>query len=296
MGRYHILLNKTPEITPEENVIVRQFGFEQDFQSKYRETQKKQRLFHLNENERARIGIVHEEGRKDIFSGSAVHFYGRRRFFCKSTSHRTALCCSSTYTGNRPTLRVAVPIIQYPLASQSSDQGSTMLGYEIMPWVFGKIIFNRIKEMNDTWPVEQFDMVVFTRTNNNPFNQYDIQPAGSSLWRRHNDKELILQTTNSLRQIIMPHLAEDLDENAIETLLGQPPTTWQERPAPQRQRHIGEGDFWSEVGQQITTGPEPEDDRPPPPRELRERRHGTERLSEPTALRDIDLNNVLDSI
>ena len=61
MGRYHILLNKTPEVTPEEIIKVHQFGFEQDFQSKYKKTQNKQRLFHLNTDERARIGIVHEE-------------------------------------------------------------------------------------------------------------------------------------------------------------------------------------------------------------------------------------------
>ena len=136
MDRYHILLNKFPEPIPEENTKVHQFGFEQDFQSKYKEPQKKQRIFHLNENERAQIGFVHEERQKNIFSGSAVHFYGKRRFFCKSTASRTAICCSS---GSRSTLRIAVPIIQY-------DIRGAVINYEIMPWVFGKIIFNKIKK------------------------------------------------------------------------------------------------------------------------------------------------------
>jgi hypothetical protein len=284
MGRYHILLNKIPEIPPEENVKVHQFGFEQDFQSRYKETQKKQRLFHLNGDERARIGIVHEEGRKDIFSGSAIHFHGRRRFFCKSTSHRTALCCSSTYSGNHPTLRVAVPVIRY---SQLSQTANIYQDYEIMPWVFEKIIFSRIKEMNDIQPVDQFDLFVFTRTSNNPFNQYDIQSAGNSLWRQRNDTGLILQSANSLRQNMTLYLAEDLDENAIETLLGQPPTTWQERPAPQRQRYV-EGDFWDAVGR--NPAPEPENTWPQP----RTQRERQEPESDPS--RDIDLDNVLDSI
>jgi hypothetical protein len=245
MGRYHILLNKIPEIPPEENVKVHQFGFEQDFQSKYKETQEKQKTFYLNRDDvRARIGIVHEEERKDIFSGSAVHFYGKRRFFCKSTAHRVAICCSSTYSGNHPTLRIAVPIIQYTQFNKIAD---TYQGYEIMPWVFGKIIFNLIREMNETWPVDQYDLFV-TKINNNPFNQYDVQTAGPSIWRQHSDKVLILQRADSLRQNMMPHIAEDLDESAIETLLGQPPPTTQERSIPQRRRHFVEEDFWGEVG------------------------------------------------
>jgi hypothetical protein len=275
MGRYHILLNKIPEVTPEENIKVRQFGFEQDFQSRYKETQKKQRLFHLNVNERTRIGIVHEEGRKDIFSGSTVHFYGRRRFFCKSTSHRTALCCSSTYSGNHPTLRIAMPIIQYGGRDLALLEQHTALNYEIMPWVFGKIIFNRIKEMNNISPVEQFDLFVSTNTNGGPFNQYDIQLAGSSFWRQRsdNDKKLILQAANSLRQAVMSYLAEDLDENAIETLLSQPPTTWQESPRRERV----EADFFP--------GPLPV------PREL----HA---VSEPTSLIDRyrDIDSILEGL
>lgn len=274
MGRYHILLNKTPEVTPVvENKKIHQFGFEQDFQSKYKETQKKQRLFRLNDNESARIGFVHEEGRKDIFSGASIHFHGRTRFFCKSTSHRTALCCSSTYAGKHPTLRIAIPIIRYSELGQSHD---------IMPWVFGKTMFNLIKEMNDIRSVDQYDLTVSNRTSLNPFSHYGIQIAPEdSLWRQLSNKELILQNANALRQNIMPYLAEDLDENAIEAVLSQPPTTWQERPAPQ-QRHTDDDSLFDTNDRAA----------PPPPRE---RHHGMEPMSEPSALRDM-LNSVLDSI
>ena len=189
-----------------------------------------------------------------------------------------------------------MPIIQYIGQDLALPEQSSTLGYEIMPWVFGKIMFNRIKEMNDIRPVEQFDLFVSTRTNNNPFSQYDIQSAGSSFWRQRSDKELILQTANSLRQTIMPYLAEDLDENAIETLLGQPPTTWQERPAPPPQRHT-DGNFWDAVALQATNIAPEEDNGPPPPRpRMAWTPHGMEPRSEPDPSRNIDLNSILDSI
>ena len=248
MNRYDILLNKIPEITSEETITVHQFGFEQDFQSKYKETQKKQRLFYVNNGETARIGIIHEEGQKDIFSGAMVHFYGKRRFFCKSTASRISICCSSTYSGNRPALRIAVPIIQYSLnLLQQRIQPGTPPGYEILPWVFGKIIYGRIKEMNDMWPVDQVDLFI-SNTNNNPFNQYVLESGGDSLWRQFPDKELILQSANSLRQNIMSYIAEDLNENVIESLLGQPPATQQERPIqPIRARNVSRDSLSEEL-------------------------------------------------
>ena len=202
-------------------------------------------------------------------------------FSAKSTAHRVAICCSSTYSGNHPTLRIAVPIIQYTQFNKITD---TYQGYEIMPWIFGKIIFNLIREMNETWPVDQYDLFV-TKINNNPFNQYDVQTAGPSIWRQHSDKVLILQRADSLRQNMMPHIAEDLDEGAIETLLGQPPPTTQERSIPQRQRHFVEEDFWGEVG---APTPDEHQSRSRRERDLRERA-----LRE-RALRDLD--NALDNI
>ena len=263
-GRYEILLNKIPESIPEEKTKVHHFGFEQDFQARHRQAQeKKQRIFYLAEGERARIGFVHEEGFKNIFSGAFVHFYGKRRFLCQSNQQHKAICCTHEYSGKNPSLRIAVPIIQY-----ADIRGERH--FEIMPWIFGKVIYNTMKDWGSRWSADTHDLTIIAKEHFN-FNMYDIIPAGDSLWRHFTNRDRILLEASDLRENIMPFLGEDLDESSIESILNQDPTNWPERP-----RAVSRRDLF----------PEPEGSPMAP-------------LTEPTALRDLrmrELDNVLEGL
>jgi hypothetical protein len=235
MSRYTIILRKPPEIEAGSASIL-QFGFDKEITLK---TKYKPKSFYLLEKEKARIGFIceNDQDAKTIFFGSKVHFYGKHKFFCKSITApggltQKAICCT-----NLPTIRVGTIIVRYSLNQEP----------EVMPWVFGKIMFDKIKDLHyRAFPIDKHDYEL-TTSNRTAYKTYDIMPYPESLWPSMPEKQRILEKTWYLRKIIKSYIAEDLNEEEIRRVVNDPsnaPITvnhhQQQRRPP---RPIGDDEF-----------------------------------------------------
>jgi len=190
MSRYDHALNRIPKLKKSENVKV--FGLDDHKFTK--------RPFY---RESARIAIIINDPSK-IFVGTYVHWYDHY-FLCKSQKNYRAICCQKLQ--NR-IYRIACVILKYNGAS-----------YEIMPWCFGKSVFDSLKIINNTSPIGEHDLSVKRKPGK--LNIYDIEPIPDSIWQNNKNynKDKILLEADRYRGELKSYLGADLTNQEIENLL-----------------------------------------------------------------------------
>lgn len=221
MGRYSIILKKTPEQLLAENAPkVMPFGIDQDVEFKRR-----QHLFSLQEGEHARVGIVYED-HKTLFYGAKVHFHGQYRFFCLSTKDKKAFCCSYKYKGNVPVFRIATIIAVYPMGPLQEEMSTI----QVLPWVMGKIVYKNINGLNKMYPVTDNDFHVSLQKGGSRgaflFKNYDIQPcqedASSSIWQKDANRQRTIEISQYMRRNIKSYLSSSITEGDIRDIVTNP--------------------------------------------------------------------------
>jgi len=222
MSRYSIILKKTPEEVRKGH-LVDQFGFDQDMDNLDRDNPlRRKRTFYLNSGEVAPIGIVFDDP-SVLFYGAKVHFFKSHRFFCKSTAGRVAYCCQPNYLGRRPAFRIATIVIKYPVIGEAQD------AVKVLPWIFGQIIYDKLRELHRSFPVDQRDVVLRrpTAARATAFAQlvqYEVQAGQDSVWQRSEMKPRILEIHSYLKRTIRSYLAVDYTEEQILEVISQPET------------------------------------------------------------------------
>jgi hypothetical protein len=208
MSRYSIILKKSPkEIEKERSEKIVQFGIDQDMDFK------RMRTFSLEEGKDARIGIVYSDP-KTLFYGSKVHFHGTYRFFCKSTKTRIAPCCTFDYPGKRSTFRIATIIVHYP-GGPVQQLMETPDNVRVLPWVFGKIMYNKLQEICKVHPVTEHDFILKCPRNGGLFKHYDVVPCQNLLWQESEMRDRIMEIEYHLKRTIKNYLANDLLANDL---------------------------------------------------------------------------------
>ena len=205
MGRYSIILKKSPEEVSKRLHSVSQFGFDQDINS-----WGKKRAFYLNQGEVASVGIVFDDS-SSLFYGSRVHFFKGHKFFCKSVNNHLASCCQV----GKATFRIATIVIK----NHRKTEPDTIT---VLPWVFGKIIYERLRETSNLFPIDRYDIILKRPTNTTPFAQYEIQAGLISVWQESEMKPRILELHSHLKSGIRSYLAEDYTEDQIQEVISQP--------------------------------------------------------------------------
>jgi len=172
MSRYDHALNRKPE---KEDASVRTFGFNDDVVSDFLRIRKNFPYFKLYVDEEVRISIIVEDP-LCIFTGAYVHWYDRY-ILCNSVTGHRALCCEKLK--NR-IFRTACIIVNYKTG-------------EVMPWCFGKRVFEKLQNLNDLTPLDTYDILVKRRGERFPI--YDVGPCGETLWKSYPfvEKENILK-------------------------------------------------------------------------------------------------------
>jgi hypothetical protein len=213
MSRYTIALKKTPKET-EKDKLVTQFGFDQDIKGSRRP------LFFVREKEIVRVGILFDDP-TSIFYCSKVHYYKSHRFFCKSIPGHMGYCCQPDYPGRKPVLRIATILVQYYAPQTTGPED------KVLPWVFGSMIFDKLKQLNEVFPVDKHDILVkCPNASSYRFKQYEVMPSPSgSLWQDSDSKNRILEVHSHLKRNIRSYFAEDYSDDDIRNIISQPETT-----------------------------------------------------------------------
>lgn len=163
------------------------------------------------------VGFVFPE-KKNAFCGAKIH-YKERYFLCKSTKEQKAVCCTTPYDGNTPKWRVGAVIVVYQLGKDPESGKQKLVNWEVMPWVFGETTYNKIKEIDSEFPIEQHDLKL--KCTNEGFQNIDITPTKKSIWRSNeNLKEKILAEFASNMEDAKKNLGSSLNIEEIKELLG----------------------------------------------------------------------------
>lgn len=163
------------------------------------------------------VGFVFVEKNK-AYCGAHTH-YKDRYFLCKSTKENKAVCCTAHYDNNKPKYRIGGVIVKYELGKDPESGKQKLVGYEVLPWIFGPTMYNKLKEIDKEFPFDQHD-VKLTCTNEN-FQNIDITPCKTSIWRKNEGlKEKILEQFPTVMEDARSNLGSDLNLEEIKELLG----------------------------------------------------------------------------
>lgn len=219
MNRYDHALNKSPEEVHKNIERIQSFGFDNeidDIDRKLLRRRKRYPYFKLEPQQAARVGIVFEDP-KIVFAGTHVHFH-KRYFLCKSIPPddmgrgMQAPCCEKLK--NR-IFRAACILIIY---TGNKKRMHLCESYEVIPWCFGKAVYNKLKALHDTFPIHSHDFMV--RRTSDRLNIYDIMPCPeNSFWQNSKEKESIIAEAERFRANIKDIIGDDLSIEEINELL-----------------------------------------------------------------------------
>ena len=225
MSRYDLLLNRK-STTPAPQSESIEFGFEDEILSP-----KKKYSFYLKPRERVQVSLIFNNPSR-LFMATKAHFYGSNKFLCKSTSNRKAICCSSNYPGNKPVLRIATILYIAPISKLERFISPEPI---VLPWVFGKTVYNRLKSLHDDLDLSKYDFLIEHEGDiqKNRFScQYRISPIASqpntpapfieSSWKNHPDLDQILGKVQTISENIKSYIALDLEEHRIRDTIREP--------------------------------------------------------------------------
>lgn len=222
MNRYDHALNKKLEEIHKESDKIHCFGFNteiEDIESKFLKRRKKYPYFYLKPKETARAGIIFKDYKK-VFASTFVHWHNKRYFLCKSIQKDSdgkgmrAICCEKLKYRN---FRVACIIILYEEMQHSVMYPIDYKIYKIVPWCFGKTVYQKLNNMNKQFPIHSHDFII--KRTNDRLPVYDIQACTTSFWQKFNNKEEIITEAERFRENIKEILGEDLSIEEIRDLL-----------------------------------------------------------------------------
>lgn len=213
MGRFEIAKNafKTPlEIfqTPKKSPI-KSFGFEglPDFGEQPKKS--KLKTYYCPAGTVRRVGIVFKDP-AHLFIGAKVHFSGSYFLCKKGDDRRDHLCC----TTGAPSMRMACVLAIF-------DQNEN---YTVMPWVFGKRVYQQLNELNNIAPLQYNDfMLKKNRVEERyiPWEVYACHGTAVSLWQSKYE-ENVLRLAEPNFNNLKSYLGQDLSDTEIRELINQP--------------------------------------------------------------------------
>lgn len=163
------------------------------------------------------IGIVFSD-RKAMYCGAKVH-YKDRYFLCKSTKESKAICCTASYQNNKPKWRVGAVIVIYTIGKDPATGAQKLVSYEVMPWVFSETMYNKLKEIDSEFPLDQHDLKL--KCTNEDFQNIDVTPCKTSIWRKSEKlKTAIMAEFEAIMDDAKGNLGSNLNIEDIKELLG----------------------------------------------------------------------------
>lgn len=199
MSRYDHALNREP---PEDKIRVQKFGFD-NASDDLLKLKKKFRYFRLQDGAEAKIGFVITDPQK-MFAGAFVHWY-EKYFLCNSTKEHKSFCCQRLESR---IYRTACIIIKY---GENTN--------EVMPWCFGKRVFERLMEINEAYPLDSYDFIVKRRGGRFPIYDFQYLRKAKLLSESSQNKEVILTQAKIFQDDIDNILGQKLSSEEIKELI-----------------------------------------------------------------------------
>lgn len=167
------------------------------------------------EGQTDRIGIIFTSA-KEMYKGALIH-YKDKYFVCKSTKENKAICCTASYEKNKPKWRIGAVIVLYDI--QVKDGKFKLVGYELLPWVFGEGMYNTLKEIHKEFSLESHDLKL--KCKNEEFQNMDVLTCNDSIWRKNPEvQKKIMAEYPSVIEDVKGNLGQDLSLEEIKELLG----------------------------------------------------------------------------
>jgi hypothetical protein len=191
-------------------MVVESFGMDRD---DIRST--KFKSYKGKEGQTDRIGLIFTSS-KEIYKGALIH-YKDKYFVCKSTKENKAVCCATSYEKNKPKWRIGAVVVLYDI--QVKDGKPKLVGYELLPWIFGESMYNTLKEINKEFSLETHDLKL--KCKNEEFQNMDVLACNESIWRKNPElQKKILAEFPVLIEDVKGNLGQDLSLEEIKELLG----------------------------------------------------------------------------
>lgn len=210
MNRYDHALGKDPDdIEKAEKVVV--FGIDSNqlmISNKYRGP-----YFRIGRDPQ-RIGILFTDS-DHVFTSTYVHYHKAVGYvICDSVPNHQAECCD-VFKLNKRVLRVACPVIVYQDHLESSQE-RLRKRHTVMPWVFGKKVFDLIKEIHKVFPLDQNDYIVCN--NGKGFPDYSIQAVGFCKWVDPRCKNKYLLKCDELNKNMKAIIGQDFSDIDVDLI------------------------------------------------------------------------------
>jgi hypothetical protein len=191
-------------------MTVESFGMERD---DIRST--KFKSYKGKEGQTDRVGIIFTDP-KNIYKGAMIH-YKDKYFVCKSTKESKAICCTTSYEKNKPKWRIAAAIIVYDI--QVKDGKPKLMGWELLPWVFGESMYNTLKETNNEFALISHDIKLKCKVEE--FQNIEVIACNDSIWRKNPElQKKVLAEYPAVLEDAKSNLGQDLSIEEIRELLG----------------------------------------------------------------------------
>jgi len=121
------------------------------------------------------------------------------------------------YPGRKPAIRIATILAQYKINTDN-------VGIEdakVIPWVFGSIMFEKIKEMHSRFSVINNDFLIKCPDDRAlRFKNYEIMPVNTlPLWETMATKHRLLEVHSYIKKNIRNYFANDYSEKDISNII-----------------------------------------------------------------------------
>lgn len=167
------------------------------------------------EGQTDRIGIIFTD-EKDMYKGAKIH-YKDKYFICRSTKTDKAICCTASYDKNKPKWRIGAVVILYDI--QVKDGKPKLMGYELLPWVFGEGMYNTLKETHSEFSLGSHDIKL--KCKNEEFQNMEIIACNDSIWKKNPElQKKVLAEYPTILEDVKGNLGQDLGIEEIRELLG----------------------------------------------------------------------------
>lgn len=154
-----------------------------------------------------RLGIVFTDP-KAMFAGSKVH-YKERYFHCKKGK-----CCEVIGPSK---WRVGAVVVQYATDKQGNLRKP--FSYDLWPWIFGEVTYNKMKTVNSEFPLVTHDIKISCE--NEEYQHLNITPCSESIWTAKDEiKTPVLEQAKGIWEYVKKSIASELSVEEINDLLG----------------------------------------------------------------------------
>lgn len=140
--------------------------------------------FKLDKKER-RISVVFRDMASAV-KGCMTHSVGEnaayRPFRCLSTKDKKEECCTLDYAKNTPVGKFVVAIIEYNMVENEETGKMKVVGYKMLPWVFGPKVYTKLSSFHKKYNLAEVDLTV-SLDGEAKFQQPNIMMEKENYWR-----------------------------------------------------------------------------------------------------------------